>query len=174
METMVPGTGHWTYFVPLVLVAIIIFRSLRTRTLKVERLWLMPTLLLLVTTLTLIRSPPSGLLAVVLGALSLGLGTGLGWWRAQASWFQIDPTTHVITSKVSPWGVLLILAIFGVRYVVRTFATTEASILDVTAADITDSFLLMAVGLVTAQRVEWYLRARRMIEAARAGLPPSL
>jgi hypothetical protein len=74
----------------------------------------------------------------------------------------------VITSKVSPLGMLLILAIFGVRYLVRMVAPSEASVLHVTALDITDSFLLMAVGLVAAQRIEWLIRARRMLAEARS------
>jgi hypothetical protein len=75
--------------------------------------------------------------------------------------------THVITSKVSPFGMLLILGIFALRYLVRMAAPSEASVLHVTALDLTDSFLLMAVGLVSAQRIEWLIRARRMLAEAK-------
>jgi hypothetical protein len=74
----------------------------------------------------------------------------------------------VVTSKVSPAGMLLILGIFGLRYVLRSMLSGESSMLHVSAAEATDSFLLLAVGVVSAQRLEWWIRARRMIAEARA------
>ena len=74
----------------------------------------------------------------------------------------------MITNRVSPWGLLLILGIFALRYILRNVMTDGASALHVSAMEITDSFLLLAVGLVSMQRIEWLIRARRMIAEARA------
>lgn len=63
---------------------------------------------------------------------------------------------------------LLILGIFALRYILRSVLGSEASVLHLTAAEITDSFLLLAVGVVTTQRLEWWIRARRMISDAKA------
>jgi len=66
---------------------------------------------------------------------------------------------------------LLILGIFALRYLLRSFLGGEASVLHVTAADLTDAFMVLAVGVVCSQRVEWFLRARQMIAQAKAASP---
>ena len=65
-------------------------------------------------------------------------------------------------------GMLLILGIFAARYLLRSLLSADSSVLHVSAAEATDSFLLLAVGVVSAQRIEWLIRARRMIAAVRA------
>ena len=168
MDRIPQGAGTLTYLIPLVAIGIVLLRNSRARTLRIERLWISPAIVGVMAAITFYVYPPSGLPAIVLDAACLLLGGLLGWWRARASRFTIDPATHVITSKVSPFGMLLILGIFGLRYLVRLAAPGEASVLHVTALDLTDSFLLLAVGLVSAQRIEWLIRARRMLAVARA------
>ena len=168
MDRIPQGAGTLTYLIPLVALGIVILRNSRARTLRVERLWISPTIVGLLAAFTFYTYPPSGPPAVLLDAAALVLGAFLGWWRARASRFTIDPQSHVITSKVSPFGMLLILGIFALRYLVRMAAPSEASVLHVTALDLTDSFLLLAVGLVSAQRVEWLIRARKLMAEARA------
>jgi hypothetical protein len=167
MQSIPQGGGALPYLIPLVVLGLVVLRNSRARTLRIERLWISPTIVAVMAALTFYNFPPSGPPAIALNVAALLLGAFLGWWRARASRFTIDPQTHVITSKVSPVGMLLILGIFALRYVVRAAAPNEASVLHVTALDLTDSFLLMAVGLVSAQRVEWLIRARRMLAEAR-------
>lgn len=38
--------GHWTYLVPITAIVAILLRGVRTRNLRVERMWIMPTLIL--------------------------------------------------------------------------------------------------------------------------------
>jgi hypothetical protein len=104
--------------------------------------------------------------AIDVGALALGCA--LGWWRGRASRFTIDPETHVVTSRVSPAGMLLILGIFGLRYLMRAFMRDEATVLHVTPTDLADAFLVLALGVVGVQRAEWFIRARRLIAEAKA------
>jgi len=167
MHPVPPGAPAWTNLIPFALFALVILRNMRARTLRIERLWISPTLVLLATAAVFAQTPPPGPLAIALDAAALALGALLGWWRGRAAAFTVDPTTHVITSKVSMWGMLLILGIFALRYVLRTVLSGEASVLHVSAAEITDSFLLLAVGVVSAQRVEWLIRARRLLATAR-------
>jgi len=65
-------------------------------------------------------------------------------------------------------GMLLILGIFAARYLLRTLLTADSTFLHVSAIEASDSFLILAVGLVSAQRLEWLIRARRMLAQARA------
>ena len=50
----------------------------------------------------------------------------------------------------------------------RSLLTADSSVLHVSATEATDSFLLLAVGVVSAQRIEWLIRARRMLAEARS------
>jgi len=161
------GAPAWVNLIPLLMIGLVVLRNSRARTLRIERLWISPVIVGLLAALTFYTYPPSGPPAYLLDVALLLTGGFLGWWRARASHFTIDPDTHVITSRVSPFGMLLILGIFALRYLVRMAAPGEASVLHVTALDLTDSFLLLAVGLVSAQRIEWLIRARRMIAQAR-------
>ncbi len=68
---------------------------------------------------------------------------------------------------------LVILAIFALRYVVRIYAPQSASSLGVPAIAIADALLVISVGLVCAQRLEIALRASRLLAEARAGGPTS-
>ena len=158
----------WTNLVPLIFLGIVILRNSRARTLRIERLWITPAIVMTLTVLTFVASPPPTPVGIVMDFVALALGAGLGWWRARASRFTVDPETHVITSKVSPVGMLLILGIFAARYLLRSLLTADSTVLHVSAIEAGDSFLILAVGLVSAQRLEWLVRARRMLAAARA------
>ena len=61
----------------------------------------------------------------------------------------------------------LVLGIVALRFALRGVAVQSAGALHVSIAEITDAFLLLAVGLVCAQRLEMALRATRLIAAAR-------
>jgi hypothetical protein len=162
------GAGYLTYLIPLVVVGLVILRNSRARTVRVERLWIPPAIIMLMAILAFSQNPPPGPVGLALDVAAVGVGAVLGWWRGRASRFTVDPQTHVVTSKVSPVGMLLILGVFALRYVLRGMLSGQSSALHLSAAEATDSFLLLAVGLVSAQRLEWWIRARRMIAEARA------
>lgn len=165
---MPSGAGYWTYLIPLIVLGVVILRNSRERKVRIERLWISPLIIMVMAILAFSQNPPPGPIGLLLDVVAVGLGALLGWWRGRASNFTIDPQTHVVTSRVSPMGMLLILGIFGLRYLLRGAVSGEASVLHLTAAEATDSFLLLAVGVVSAQRLEWWIRARRMIAEARA------
>jgi hypothetical protein len=162
------GDQAWSFLIPVLIIGLVILRNARARKLKVERLWISPAIVMLLTIVAFAANPAPGLLGVAIDIVAVGLGALLGWWRGRASRFTVDPETHVVTSRVSPVGMLLILGIFGLRYLLRSVLGGEASMLHLTAAEITDSFLLLAVGVVSAQRLEWWIRARKMIAEAKA------
>ena len=161
-------SGPWVYLIPLIAVAMIALRNVRERKLKVERLWVSPVLFLALTALMLAHQPPPGPAMLAVDAAVLGLGALAGWWRGRLTRIAVDPATHALTSKTSPLGMLLILAIFAVRYALRSFGAQTAGALHVSALQITDALMLLAVGIVCTQRLEIALRATRLLSEARA------
>lgn len=167
MDNLPQGAALWANLIPLLMISVVLFRNARPRPLRIERMWISPTLVISLTIWVFSMSPGPGPLALAIDLFAFAAGAALGWWRARASRFTIDPETHVITNKVSRWGMLLILGIFALRYVLRNILTEQASVLHVSAMEVTDSFLLLAVGLVSVQRIEWLIRARRMLAEVR-------
>lgn len=168
---MPPGAsgGAWTYLVPLIVLGLILLRGLRTRTLRVERMWIMPALILLAFGMMLSQLPPPRPIMIAFGLLALALGVAAGWWRGRTTTITVDPRTHALTSKVSPLGVLLLTGLFAVRYGLRDFAGAHAASMHINPTEISEAFLLFAVGLVCAQRLEMWLRASRILATARGG-----
>lgn len=166
MDGQAPG-GPWIYLVPLIAVATIVVRNARERRLKVERLWVSPVLFLVLIGLIFSNQPPPSPLMLLVDVAALGLGAFAGWWRGRLTRITVDPATHVLTSKTAPVGMLLILAIFAVRYALRSFGTETAGLLHVSALQLTDALMLLAVGIVCAQRLEIALRATRLVNEAR-------
>jgi len=163
-----PGAPVWIYLIPLVFIGLAILRNARRRNLKIERLWIAPVIILAATLLTLSQQHMPGPAMIGGDVAALALGAMLGWWRGRFTKITVDPATHALTSQASPVGMILILAIFAIRMGVRSYATQNAGALHVSVTDITDAFLLLAVGLVCAQRLEIALRANRLLAEARA------
>jgi branched-subunit amino acid transport protein AzlD len=163
-----PGAGVWVYLIPVLVIGLVILRNSRARNLRVERLWISPVLLLVLTATTFSQQhvPTPTMIAVDIVALTLG--AALGWWRGRFTKIAVNPETHDLTSQASPLGMVLILAIMVLRQGVRSYATANAGVLHVSVVDVTDAFLLLAVGVVCAQRLEMALRANRLLTEARA------
>lgn len=168
MQTTPANMGYAAYLIPLAVVALVILRNSRARRLRVETLWIAPVMILVLVGLALTQEgmPTPALLALDIAALVVG--AALGWWRARFTKITVDPQTHQLTSQASPIGMLVILAIFAVRYGIRIYAMENASALPVSVNGIADAALVISVGLVCAQRLELALRATRLLNEARA------
>jgi hypothetical protein len=155
------------YLIPLVFIVLVILRNSRERNLRVERLWLAPVMILVAVAMSFshqrLPNPPM----MALDAVALLAGAGLGWWRGRLTRISVDPETHRLTSRTSPFGMIVILAVFALRFGLRFYATQNAGALHVSIVDITDAFLMLAAGLVCAQRLEVALRATRLLNEAR-------
>ena len=162
-----PG-GIWTAVVPLLFIVMTLLRGSRARNLKIEQLWIMPVVILALIGLALSQQGVPSAVGIVVDVVALALGAALGWWRGRFTNITIAPETHALTSKASPVGLILIAGVFAIRYFVRGYATAHAGELHASVAEITDAFLVLAVGLVCAQRLEIWLRASRMLTEARA------
>lgn len=164
----VPPGGPWALLIPLIVIGMVILRNARARRLRIETLWIMPVIIVVMIGLALSQegAPTPALLALDVAALVVG--AVLGWWRARLIHITVDPDTHELTSKASPLGMLLILGIFAIRYGLRMYAAENAASIHLPVQAVADAALVITVGLVCAQRLEIALRASRLLNEARA------
>ncbi|QNA84750.1 DUF1453 family protein [Sphingomonas sp. So64.6b] len=160
-----------TYAITGVVVAIILFfrirRMSRARPLKLERLWVLPVAYLLLAIFVLSQVPPAGMTWLYC-ALALVFGAALGWQRGRMMRISVDPETHALNHQPSPAALLFIVVLILVRFGARELAQMNGAVSHLNALVVTDVLIAMALGLLTAQRVEMYLRAKRLLQAARA------
>jgi membrane protein CcdC involved in cytochrome C biogenesis len=158
-------------YIPLLVLGLIIVLRLRAvgreRALKIERLWITPVLLLVIGGLVLSQAPLPGF-AWLWMVPALAAGSAIGFWRGRFTAVSVDPQSHALTSKTSPAGFILLIALLAARIALRTYLTSEASSLHLNLAVVTDAFLVFAIGVVAAQRLEIWIRARRLLAEARA------
>lgn len=149
----------------VVIVAVVAFRlraMKRGRPLRLERLWIVPALYLVFATGIFWWRPPHGA-QWLWAAAALLAGGVLGWWRGKLMRIEIDPGSHALNQRQSPAAMMLIVGLIGLRFLAREELGTTGAM---PAAGIIDAFVAFAVGLLTMQRVEMFLRARRMLRAA--------
>jgi len=155
--------------VPIILVVLVLrLRGMsRGRPLRAEWLWVTPVLLMVMAGLLTAQAPPTTQEWMWL-ALPLALGGILGWYRGKMMQISVDPDTHALTAKASPAALYLIVGIILLRYVLNIVSRTEASSWGVRPMFITDLLMAFGIGLLGVQRVEMFLRARRLVTEARA------
>jgi hypothetical protein len=164
MQGQQPG-GWISYAVPLVVVAVVMAirwkRMGRVRPLKLEHLWILPTIYAAVIGVTFARFPPHGWgWAFCLAAVALG--AALGWQRGKMMRITLDPETHRLNQTSSPAALLFIVLLIVVRSGARG-ALSYAGPAGLDPMAITDVLMTLALGLFSAQRLEMYLRGKRMM-----------
>lgn len=159
--------GAWAYIAPAIAIVIIVLRGVRARKLRIEQMWIMPAVILAIAGVTLVTQPPHRFSILVAEVFALGVGLGFGWWRGRTTAINLDPATHELTSRPSPVGMALIASLFLLRFVLKDYAAAHARELHVGPADLAEIFLLFAAGLICAQRLEMWIRARRLLRDAR-------
>ena len=153
-----------------VALVIILLRNRRPRTLNVQRMWIAP---LLVTALILFglwgMSQAPGMSHAAFGpgawailAVGLLLGAAAGWWRGKTVTIEKTPD-GVLKAQASPLGLILVVLLLVSRSALRPWLETHASDWHLDALAVQDAFLLFAVGIVVMQRVEMWIRARRIL-----------
>lgn len=169
---MINFDGHNWWIAPLVLLLIVyrLRRGARERALKIERLWVVPALLLIIGGLMIWQTPIAGLGWIWLIPVFVA-GAALGYWRGRFTLVTVNPETHDLTSRTSAAGLYLIIAVLAVRIGLRWFLTAEAAAWHLNVALVTDAFLVFAVGLIAVQRLEIWIRARSLLADARAQKP---
>ena len=161
---------YLTYAVTAVVLAIIMAfrwrRMRRSSPLKLERLWIIPALYSTFAAAMFWFLPPHGWQwSWAAGALLLG--GGVGWLRGKAMRIEIDPVTHDLNQRQSPAALLIIVGLVLLRFAARSVFGMDGDINHVSHG-LVDAFIAFAVGLLSLQRLEMYLRAKRLLGEARA------
>lgn len=164
----------WIIYAGVILfVGLVLFLRLRRmsqmRPLKIEQLWVVPALYAAVAAYMFLRTPPEGAIGWGLCAAGLAIGAALGWQRGRMMHITVDPETHVLNQKASPAALFFILALIGVRTALKVAMAENELDLHLDPLTLTDALIAMAVGVFALQRLEMYLRAKKMLEAARGG-----
>jgi hypothetical protein len=160
-----------TYLVTFTVIALLmglrIWRGSRARKLKVERMWIRPGIILLFLTASIAGQPPP-LTPEVLAGLGVAaiLGLVMGWYRGRMVRVSIDAATHDLTSKASPWGMLIFLALMVVRIGARMVLSEEHDVAGVPVNAIIDGLTLFYAGNVVGSQVEVWMRAKKLLDDA--------
>lgn len=158
--------GNWlTAIVPFVIIAVVIGLRLRSmsreRPLKTGTLWIVPAVYLLLVAWMLFALPPTpvGWALVAVGAV---VGAMLGWHRGKLIRIERNDDGE-LRQQASPLAMLLLVALIVLKLGARAiFGESAAMQPGSNAMLLTDAFIGFALGLLSATRLELYLRARRL------------
>lgn len=164
---VVQPNGILQYLIPIaVFVVIFALRARRMsqmRPLRLETLWVVPAIYLAIVVANFAAKPPT-LVAWGASALALLVGAAIGWQRGRLMQIHVDPVTHALNQKGSPWAILFLMAIVLLKLALQ--GEGRAMGFDINL--VTDAALALALGMFSATRVEMFLRARRLLDEARA------
>jgi hypothetical protein len=151
----------------LLLIAWVVRRNLRSRKLQMDRMLLFPGILLLITTYMFVSDPPRELWVWGTLAGALALGGLLGWHRGKLTPITHDPDTGELIAQPSIAAAVLILAVFAIRFALRAWlAAAPGANHNHVSVVVTNALLIFSVGVVAVQRIEMYLRCRRLLTQA--------
>jgi hypothetical protein len=163
-----PVQPSWiTYAVTIGLVVVVLALRMRRmgqmRPLKLETLWVIPVLYLVVAALMFWSLPPTGTVAIA-SIVGILIGAAVGWQRGKMMHIHVNPETHALNQKASPAAMFFLIALIVIRSGTRAVLGQASS---VNPAMLTDPLIAFALGMFTLTRVEMYLRAKRLLEEAR-------
>jgi len=164
-----PG-GNWlTTLLPFVIIAVVLalrFRSMsKERPLKLSTLWLIPVIYLFIVGSMMVALPPPPLGWGLMAGLALGLV--VGWYRGKTIHIERDPETGGLRQKASPLAMILIAVLIVLKLGARQiFGDAAVAHPGSGALLLTDAFLGFALGLLSATRLELYLRGQRLLSEA--------
>jgi membrane protein CcdC involved in cytochrome C biogenesis len=162
-----PVQPSWTsYAITIGIVVVIMALRMRRmgtmRPLKLESLWIVPAMYLVVAGLMFYQLPPTGMVGVA-SIAGLLIGAAVGWQRGKMMHIHVDPETHALNQKASPAAMIFLIALIGIRMVARSILGGSG----VSPAMLTDPLIAFAFGMFTLTRLEMYLRAKRLLKEAR-------
>jgi hypothetical protein len=156
---------------PLLMVAVFMalrfsrMRAQGQRQLRLEQLWVIPAVFLVLAVALFVRTPPAGL-GWLYAAVAVAIGAGIGWWRGSMMRITVNPVTHALNQAASPAAITFLIGIFALRFGARFFLMQQGGL--GTTGLVTDCLMAFACAMLSAQRLEMYLRGRRLLAAAQA------
>jgi len=167
------AAGGISHYLPLLLIALLVarvaLRMSKTRSLKLERMWIRPAIYLIFGAALLTGKPPP-LTALSIAALvvALVLGVALGWQRGKMVHIEVHPDTHEINQRMSPAAVIFLVVLVALRYAATALADQGLIPSGLSISLVTDILGLFTVAMMITMSVEMWLRARRLLSQARA------
>ncbi|MEW6538478.1 MAG: DUF1453 domain-containing protein [Pseudomonadota bacterium] len=154
--------------IPIMLV-VVLLKNRRKRMLKPQLLWVMPAVVLPLIGLGLwgtaqnadLPHAPFGPDAWAVLAIGGILGGVAGWYRGKTVTIEKEPDGSLM-AQASPLGLILLVVLFAGRSLLRDLIESHAAAWHLNALAVTDAFLVFAMGLIVMQRIEMYIRARRI------------
>ena len=135
----------------------------KERPLKIATLWMIPVIYLAIVASMLFALPPT-IGGWALLAAGVAAGAVLGWHRGKLIRIERNAETGELTQRASPLAMLLLLAIIVLKLGARAiFGDAAVAQPGSPAMLMTDAFIGFALGLLSATRLELYLRARTIL-----------
>jgi hypothetical protein len=165
-----PLIGYVITAVILIVVLGLRMRSVgRERPLKVGRLWIIPAVYLAAATALFVATPPARPIEWALSLVALAIGAALGWQRGRLTHIAVDPATEEVKMKQSMMGFLFIVVLVALKVGMRSMpGFGNNALFHMSPQGLTDILVALMLGLLGMQRVEMFLRARRLLGEARA------
>jgi NAD/NADP transhydrogenase beta subunit len=168
---MTPQEGHiWGPIIGIgVAVVVLAFRmrgigpNAPPRPVRMITMWIVPALLVLVGASVMAVSSHLGVLDWLWVFAGLVAGAALGWQRGRMVAITVDPDTGRPMSKTSGAAFVFILVLFAARAGLRYLFEGQAGAWHINPMMVTDVFLAFAIGMLGMQRVEIFIRARRLV-----------
>ncbi len=155
--------------------AFVWIRNRKPRRLQVDRLWIIPAIVVVAISAGLVFGRPPGAafywVESALGAVGLTAGAAAGWWRGSMMRLEIDQADRTVRAQVSPLGLVLMLGLLGVRRGIEYLIEIEALALPFNPLIVVQTLLLFVAATVVAQRTEVWVRARSLLKSPRGQLP---
>ncbi len=152
-----------------VVLPLVLLRNRRPRTLRPKWMWVVPAIVVVLIGFgmwaTIYFDPahaPFRAVDFAILAVGLALGVVAGWWRGKMVVIHREPD-GVLKAQASPLGLILIVALMLGRRGLSALLEPHAAEWGLNVIAVQDGFMLLAVGLVVAQRTEMYIRARRIL-----------
>lgn len=157
-----------SYAIPIAIIVVVMAWRLRSmsreRPLNVGSLWVLPVVYLAIVGSMLSVLPPTlgGWSLIAAGVVA---GAALGWHRGKLIRIERNADTGQLMQRASPLAMLLLIALIVLKLGARAiFGDTAAAQPGSPGMLMTDAFIGFALGLLSATRLELYLRARSIIE----------
>ncbi|HEX3809673.1 MAG TPA: hypothetical protein VHW02_08205 [Rhizomicrobium sp.] len=167
------------YVLPVLVLAIFARRMIRNepRKVRVGSLWIMPLIILAGVGFTLSVMPGVPDVWVIAAFVAAAAaGAGVGYLRARHMELFVDAKTDTVMSKATPIGMIVIVALFVLRYALKIlFPQMQGAQnfdphghISTTAIAFTDGGLIFSAAMLTAQAIVTYLRAHPVLTAHHA------
>ena len=154
----------------VIVVPLILLRNRTPRTLRPQWMWVTPAIIVPLMGFALWGTSmqpgadhrPFDALSWAILAVGFLLGCAAGWYRGKMTTIE-EHADGTLKAQASPLGIILIVGLFLGRSALRSVLEPHAASWGLNALAIADAFLLFVVGMIVVQRMEMFIRARRVL-----------